>query len=204
MTPVITNAMVVLTAWAAERIQISSSRPGTRWEHPASCGVSSLVHRFWPQSEPSKRARKTNEAVCASHEGWTGALRRHPRRCGCRHAQKGVSTAYSKVEEQFREECNVGVLIEDIENEASLLDRALISVQRVQRAHSDQERLCKTPRPQRKAAADWHQLVHKGLLSTRRWGFSAGPRVTACPLRTSCAEGPTCRGSFSPAARPTS
>jgi hypothetical protein len=46
---------------------------------------------------------------------------------------KACADAYSKImEEQFRKESNVGVLMEDIENEASLLDGALISVQRVQ------------------------------------------------------------------------
>jgi hypothetical protein len=46
---------------------------------------------------------------------------------------KACADAYSKaMEEQFRKESNVGVLMEDIENEASLLDGALISVQLVQ------------------------------------------------------------------------
>lgn len=46
---------------------------------------------------------------------------------------KACADAYSKImEEQFRKESNVGALMEDIENEASLLDGALISVQRVQ------------------------------------------------------------------------
>ena len=46
---------------------------------------------------------------------------------------KACADAYSKMmEEQFRKESNVGVLMEDIENEASLLDGALISMQRVQ------------------------------------------------------------------------
>jgi hypothetical protein len=38
----------------------------------------------------------------------------------------------SEMEEQFRKESNAGVLMEDIENEASRLDRALIGVQPVQ------------------------------------------------------------------------
>jgi hypothetical protein len=46
---------------------------------------------------------------------------------------KACADAYSKIlEEQFCRESNVGALMEDIENEASLLDGALISLQLVQ------------------------------------------------------------------------